>query len=865
MTALSEATREAIARLAAAPILLVGSDYDGVIAPIAPTPDDARPDPAVVEALRELSALRSTHVAVISGRDRSTLQSALAALSNAAILVGGHGASFGGHCDLNEERREALDRIGRMLESYAASMPGALVERKSVSCTLHYRRSDPVLAERAIERLLNEASALAGVHVLTGHKVVELGVVRPDKGEALMRVRHRVGAQGTLFLGDDVTDESAFERLASEADAPHSITVGIKVGPGTTAASFRLRSQDDVSDALRELLDRRRSWLAVEEADRTPIQRHAVLSDQRTVVLVDPRGRVSWACLPRIDAPAMFAALLDGEDSGSFDVSPEGVSERASQSYIDDSFVLRSRWSGSEITLTDYLDCSGGKAFQRAGRSDLIRVVEGSGRVRIRFAPRLDFGRSRTRLAVRDGGVEIEGWLDPVVLVSPGVEWSIVEEGSHQTATASVALDGRVPLVLELRYGSASVRPSPQPERVRREQTQGFWTGWVQTLELPRLAPSLVRRSALVLKALCHGPTGAIAAAGTTSLPEQLGGVRNWDYRYCWPRDAALSASALVRLGSTGIGLRLLDWLSEVVAACPSPDRLRPIYDVSGRDLGPEGEIGEMRGYARSRPVRVGNAAANQVQLDVFGPIVELVALLAQRGAPITPQYWRLVEAMVGAVASRWREPDHGIWEVRDTPRHHVHSKVMCWMAVDRALVICDAVTGRSRTDWESLRDEIGDDVLRNGYNDSIRAFPAWYGGDAVDAASLWVGLSGLVPASDPRFVATVEAVERELLDGVGVYRYLCDDGLPGVEGVFHLCTAWLVESLAMIGRHDQAMTLLNGLCEAAGPLGLLSEELDPRHGIALGNYPQAYSHLGVINAAVRMSVLNGDPHSSRV
>jgi GH15 family glucan-1,4-alpha-glucosidase len=357
-----------------------------------------------------------------------------------------------------------------------------------------------------------------------------------------------------------------------------------------------------------------------------------------------------------------------------------------------------------------------------------------------------------------------------------------------------------------------------------------------------------------MLRALCHGPTGALAAAGTTSLPEYLGGTRNWDYRYCWPRDAALAAAALLRIGNTGTAMRLLDWLLGVIDRCESPDRLRPIYTVTGSDLGPEAEIGSLAGYAESRPVRIGNAAAQQVQLDVFGPITDLVASLAESGAAVSPDHWRITRAMVQAVEARWQEPDHGIWEIRGPRRHHVHSKVMCFHTVDRATVVQEFVVGKPNPAWIALRERIREDVLAHGFNEFAGAFTAEYGSKELDAASLQVGLVGLVDPEDDRFRRTVDAVDHELRRGPTVYRYLYNDGLPGREGGFHLCTAWLIESLVKLGRLPEAVRLFDELVSLVGPTGLLSEQYDPDIQMPLGNAPQAYSHLSIINCAVLLA-----------
>jgi GH15 family glucan-1,4-alpha-glucosidase len=398
------------------------------------------------------------------------------------------------------------------------------------------------------------------------------------------------------------------------------------------------------------------------------------------------------------------------------------------------------------------------------------------------------------------------------------------------------------------------MRPGTPDPRARFDATCRWWKSWVQSLEVPCIEPALVGRSALLLKGLFHESTGAIAAAATTSLPETIGGVRNWDYRYCWLRDAALAAASLVRIGGTLEAMRYLDWVLNVLDHTPSPDRLQPLYTLAGTPLGPEAEISELAGYRGSRPVRIGNAASMQLQLDVFGPIVDLVALLAERHAPLSGAHWRLVDAMVQAVSARWHEPDYGIWEIRRPRRHHVHSKVMCWLTIDRAISTSANLLDTERPQWVALRDQIALDILEHGFDAGAATFKAAYDGTDIDAASLHVGLSGLLSPDDPRFLGTIHAVERELRDGPVVYRYRSDDGLPGIEGGFHLCTAWLIQAYLLAGRIDDAHSLFDQMISLVGPTGLMAEEYDPAGNVALGNVPQAYSHLGLIDCAVALA-----------
>lgn len=365
-----------------------------------------------------------------------------------------------------------------------------------------------------------------------------------------------------------------------------------------------------------------------------------------------------------------------------------------------------------------------------------------------------------------------------------------------------------------------------------------------------------MKRSALTLRGLVHVDSGAIMAAATTSLPEEIGGVRNWDYRYCWLRDAALTASALVSLGSLSEAEGYLDWVHDVLETLPGPERLHPLYTLHGGGLPPEAVIDSLPGYAGSRPVRIGNAANQQVQLDVFGPIVELIHDLShareKQGVEVAlnDRDWELVCAMVEAVERRWFEPDHGIWEIRDNPRHHVYSKVMGWVTVDRAVALAEHFGRDVEPGWTPLRDKIAEEVREKGWKDEVRSFTAAYDGTDLDAATLYIGLSGLIDPSDEKFAATVTATEAELRSGSTVYRYHHDDGLPGTEGGFHLCAAWLVEAYLLIGQRSQAEALFAQLVDAAGPTGLLSEEYDPVAERSLGNHPQAYSHLGLLRCA---------------
>ena len=834
---------DGLRELARTPVLLVASDYDGTLAPIVPDPARALPERESVVALRNLSQMPDTHVAVISGRALRDLD-AMAKLPEEVHLVGSHGSEF--DLDFAErlppERRELRARIRDELTDICSRGSGLLLEEKPASIAFHYRNAAEEVAQTALDAVLAGPAALPGVQTRHGKKVVELLLVPTDKGLALKKIRRNVGATAVLFFGDDLTDEEAFAVLRGP-------DVAVKVGEGATQAAHRLDDTTEVARALALLHELREEWLTGGSA--VPIEQHSMLSDHRTVALVAPQARITWFCVPRLDSPGLFAELLGGPSAGYFAVLPAGDSTQLGQSYRHSSLVLETRWPS--ITVTDFLDCSLDRPRRRAGRSDLIRIVEGTGRVALEFAPRLDFGRVPTRLRRHANGLLLEGSVEPIVLRSPRVDWEIHPVGPHHSARAEVELsDSR--LVLDLRYGTGNLGDTERSGPERRDLTDQYWRAWASQLTLPPVDTELVLRSALTLKALCYNPTGAIAAAATTSLPEDIGGVRNWDYRFCWPRDAALAAAALVRLGSLGEAMSFLDWMLQVVDSCPSPSYLQPLYGLSGETVPPEAEIRELGGYRGSRPVRISNSAAQQVQLDVFAPVVDVVHVLMQREAPLSSEHWRLVEAMVEAVAERWREPDHGIWEERLPPRQHVHSKVMCWTTVDRALAISRSFLERDRPEWVELRDTIARDVLERGWKPDVGAFTGTYEGDYPDAAALSIGLSGLLDPADERYGATVRAVETHLRRGPTVYRYRIDDGLPGFEGGFHLCTAWLVQAYLAVGREQDAWELYRAMVALAGPTGLLSEQYGPTTERALGNFPQAYSHLALVECALQLS-----------
>jgi trehalose-phosphatase len=836
---------ESLRALSRVPVLLVATDYDGTLAPFVVDPARAFADQDALRALRLLAGLPHTHVAVVSGRALRDL-ALLTRLPAEVHLVGSHGSEFdvGVGADLTEPQLALLDELIAALRSIAASAPGLRVEVKPASVALHGRGAAPADSERALASATALAESREGVHLKPGKQVVELLVREADKGRALTRLRQQVGATAVVFFGDDATDEHAFATLAGP---DRGILVGTEDDLAVSAATQRVSDPSEVGPALARIFELRRDWVLGLGA--TPIERHSLLSNGRQTALVDPRGRIGWLCHPRPDSPALFADLVGGYPAGFFEITAQNGARPLSQRYLGDTFVLETRWPG--LNVVDYLDDAPETRGDTNAPLQLVRTITGHERAHVVFAPRWDFGMTSTAIEPLDdgAGLVVRGTSAEVVLRSPGVQWTIVRDGAHDTASATIE-PGDEPVVLELRAGTCDCSPDPRPEPDRRRRVQTLWGDWVASLEVPPVAPDAVRRSALVLKGLFHHPTGGWLAASTTSLPADLGGIRNWDYRYSWVRDGALSARALVRVGSTAEALQFLAWLAAIVERARDADRLMPVYNVEGHELGVEAVLEQLPGYAGSRPVRVGNAALHQVQLDVFGPVAELIAALAERGADLERRHWNLLEMLVGAVGRRWHEPDHGIWEIRMAPRHHVHSKVMCWLTVDRALAVA-AATGREQpAAWVALRDQIARDVIDNGWHAGERAFTVAYGVRDLDAAVLHIVLSGLLDPNDSRVAATVHAVESALRDGPTVFRYRYDDGLAGHDAGFHLCTGWLIETYARVGRSDDGHELFKQYLDLAGPTGLLSEGYDPRTGRALGNMPQAYSHLAIVEAA---------------
>jgi GH15 family glucan-1,4-alpha-glucosidase len=591
-----------------------------------------------------------------------------------------------------------------------------------------------------------------------------------------------------------------------------------------------------------------------------PIGDYALLSDCHSAALVTRDGAVDWLCFPRFDAPSIFGRLLDA-DGGHWTIRPEGAC-RIERRYVPRTLLLETRFEtdGGAVLLEDFLAVGPneeGHALGAASPHALLRRIRGlEGRVplALEYAPRPEYGLVHPLLRRDDGGVLGRGGASVLRLTSP-VELAIEESD----ARGAVTVEAGEELCFALQYGS-SADPPPEPWSqaamdARYRQTRHAWETWSE-LHQGYDGPwrEEVLHSGRVLQGLTYHPTGAIVAAATTSLPETIGGGRNWDYRYCWIRDAAFTLEALWVAACPDEAHRFFDFLA---AAATSQIRRggepQIMFGVGGEHDLSERELPHLSGWRRSRPVRVGNGAWDQRQLDVYGELLNAAGRLEEQLRGLDPVTCEFLVAVADTAARRWRDPDQGIWEVRGPPQHFVYSKLMCWVALDRAIRMAPTIgAGAEKVEaWRRERETIREAILREGWSEEAGAFVQSFGSTALDASNLVMPIVGFLPATDPRMHATLERTERELTDERGlVYRYLAADGLEGEEGPFLLCTFWLAQARALAGEPERAREVFERAAALANDVGLLAEEAAPGAPELLGNYPQAFSHIGLVNAA---------------
>jgi GH15 family glucan-1,4-alpha-glucosidase len=593
--------------------------------------------------------------------------------------------------------------------------------------------------------------------------------------------------------------------------------------------------------------------------DSLPIGNYALLSDCRSAALVSRDGSVDWLCFPRFDAPSVFCRLLDPA-GGWFAIRPAGEFG-ASRRYVDQTMVLETTFTtpGGTAVLTDALAVGRNDRGHDLGAGSpgvlLRRLACTSGEIEaeVSYAPRPEYGLIRPLLVPVPGGLAARGGADRLLLSTP-----VSLDVGGDTATARIRLRAGQAAVFALSHGQLAGPPlaawTAEQITARLEDTVAGWRSWSahhQNYEGPWR--ELVHHSGRVLQALTFEPTGAIVAAPTTSLPEAVGGERNWDYRYTWVRDASLTVEALWVAACPDEADKFFAFLADAAAGQLQYARdLQIMFGIGGeRDLS-ERELPHLAGWQGSRPVRVGNGAWRQRQLDVYGELLGAAQLLADQLGELDPVTRRFLIAVADTAASRWREKDQGIWEIRGEPRDFVYSKLMCWVAVDRAIALAGRLGAEDRVDgWAAARDEIRAAIIQRGWNDRAGAFTQAFGSEDLDASSLMLSITGFLPGDDPQMKATIDAIAQRLTDTRGlVYRYRSRDGLAGEEGTFLLCTFWLARAQAMAGDVDSATATFERAVAAINDVGLLAEEVDPASGQMIGNFPQAFSHIGLINAA---------------
>ncbi|MCX5556640.1 glycoside hydrolase family 15 protein [Streptomyces sp. NBC_00038] len=583
------------------------------------------------------------------------------------------------------------------------------------------------------------------------------------------------------------------------------------------------------------------------------IEDYALIGDEQTAALVGRDGSVDWLCLPRFDSAACFAALLGGDEHGHWRMAPKGAGDCTRRAYRPDTLVLDTEWDTDEgsVRVTDLMP-------QRDRSPDLVRIVEGlSGRVTMRGLLRLrfDYGLVVPWMRRADGHRVAVAGPDAVWLRSePPVHTWGKDFRTHSEFT--VAEGEKVAFVLTWHPSHRPRPPLCDPFEALRVSVED-WQAWSARCRYDGPHRDIVMRSLITLKALTYEPTGGIVAAPTTSLPEELGGVRNWDYRYCWLRDSTLTLGALLSAGYHEEAEAWRDWLLRAVAGDPAD--LQIMYGLSGERRLTEYEIPWLPGFARSSPVRIGNDAVNQLQLDVYGEVIDSLSLARSSGMPVKPHMWRVQVALMEFLRTAWRQPDEGIWEVRGPRRHFVYSKVMAWVAADRAVRALedDPRLGGDLNGWRAMRDEVHQEVCERGYDPERNTFTQSYGSRELDASLLLIPRVGFLPPDDPRVIGTVDAVRDELGHSGFLRRYSVEesevDGLPGGEGTFLACSFWLAEALHLTGRTREARELFERLVALANDVGLLAEEYDPLAGRQLGNFPQAFSHIGLVSTALAL------------
>jgi len=597
------------------------------------------------------------------------------------------------------------------------------------------------------------------------------------------------------------------------------------------------------------------------------ISNYGIIGNLCTVALIGLDGSIDWLCLPYINSPSIFGALLDDQKGGRLSLSPLGDWDSVAE-YIPETNILITRFRARTgiIHITDFMPIASHGDQRPEKEPELYRLVEvdtGKVDVSMVFEPRFDYARAKTSLEKASRAIIAKGNGENLVL-------SFDKDLGHLTFSedrieAKWSLSEGHRLWFHLQYGTTEpTEVDSKRAQIALQETETFWRSWLRKSETGRTVDlgsyqKMVDRSALVLKLLYYDPSGTIAAAATTSLPEEIGGVRNWDYRYTWVRDTSFTLQALFNLGHLSEMHGYLRWIKRLVSGCGAA-KLQIMYGLRGETDLPEEELTHLDGYKGSRPIRIGNGAAKQQQLDIYGEILDAALKLSDYVGKIDPQMWASLADICDYVVEHWHDKDHGIWEVRCGPYDFVYSKVMCWAALDRGLTIAKryGFPGNLK-EWEVTRSKIKEEVLKKGWKEKRRAFVQHYETEALDASNLLIPILGFLPFNDPRVTSTIEAIQRELAHNGFLHRYITEDGLSGKEGAFLLCTFWLIDCLIGLKRFDEAEMLLHQMETVANPLGLFSEQYDISWKEAVGNFPQAFTHIGYINSVIALRQAKAD------
>ena len=602
-----------------------------------------------------------------------------------------------------------------------------------------------------------------------------------------------------------------------------------------------------------------------------PIENYGVIGDLHTVALVGSHGSIDWFCYPRFDSPSVFGAVLDDQKGGRFIIGPDRGNVTCRQLYLPDTNILITRFMTEEgvSEVMDFMPPGPSEESYHGRVIRIAKVVRGAMSLKLECVPAFDYGRAEHTVEIRGNRtvfhseglscmlrVSQSGGNGEAVAIRPTGNGGVVASGTLRENSVLAAVfqgvDDR---------GADYDCPDVDGCLELLEATERYWHQWLRQSRYSGRWREMVDRSALVLKLLCYEPTGAIVASPTSSLPEDIGGVRNWDYRYTWIRDASFSLYGLMRLGFTDEAGRFMDWLKERCGDLQPDGSLQIMYGIRGEKTLPESTLAHWEGYQKSSPVRIGNAAANQLQLDIYGEMMDSVYLFNKYGTPIDSELWTNLSRLMEWVCDHWDQPDEGIWEVRGDRQHFVYSKLMCWVALDRGVRLAEKRSfPANRERWLKTRDAIYGRIMAEGFNTERNAFVQAFGSDTLDASNLIMPLVFFVSPTDPKMLSTLEAIncpphQGGLVSDSLVYRYdvaATADGLAGDEGTFSMCTFWLVEALTRAGRLRNARFIFEKMLSYANHLGLYSEETGPR-GEALGNFPQAFTHLGLISAAFNL------------